>query len=617
LKPREAFKPPDVPEEYSAFTGRVVEVQADDDSAGAAYEELFSRARFEAAFPEAAARGLPRVVGLDLEWKPDRWRLRDTGRGPGNPVALMQLSCWDAVLLVRTVGCNTLPPWLSEFLEDSSIIKVSASFDLSDKEKLRHSFGWKFSDSVKDPSTFLDIADLAKERGIHPGMKRMAQELGVPMLKAKHTSMSNWATEGDLSGPQRQYAAEDAFFTLYLLGLIFDRKAPEGEGTNAVKAYEAVKATKLAMAGQLKQVDNRLYKKCFFELRDVVKDGVASLSNALGSDGATTITNLHKIKAVEKVHTSIKKKGCALTLSAGFLKSNEDLFVTFWDHAAGVLKVRPRKFDDEEDGYDDEAEEEMDFVGRLLDRLAAYEPPGEKRQSVLNRHVPEALKVPARAILSAKEQSRWKGCAERHKDLVETSHSDSDGMIFRLLRHPRAPDEAEYMKRCVDSLQAAAPDIGAATAEAKLREDEKFMLFWQTLRTTETGTPEEAAIDRSLRARVRILGDAHTISKRVSTTWEAAREGLEKVKWYRQLLGGSMMDASATGEQAEAAAKELAECIDRIVKVWPDVKSIAKPQKRQGEGGGEPAAKRQKGDGRDKNSGRGRGKGKGKGKGKC
>lgn len=45
--------PPEVPDEYMAFQGRVVEVHADDESAGAAYEEIFGRSRYDSAFPEA------------------------------------------------------------------------------------------------------------------------------------------------------------------------------------------------------------------------------------------------------------------------------------------------------------------------------------------------------------------------------------------------------------------------------------------------------------------------------------------------------------------------------------------------------------------------------------
>ena len=67
---RRGPRPPEIPEQYFSFSGRIVECHAEDDSAGAAYDEIFARARFDAAFPEAAA--LPMLIGLDLEWKPDR-----------------------------------------------------------------------------------------------------------------------------------------------------------------------------------------------------------------------------------------------------------------------------------------------------------------------------------------------------------------------------------------------------------------------------------------------------------------------------------------------------------------------------------------------------------------
>lgn len=42
-------------------------------------------------------------------------------------------------------------------------------------------------------------------------------------LRPQDVGRSNWATEDELSSRQKQYAAEDAFFTLHLLTLLFER----------------------------------------------------------------------------------------------------------------------------------------------------------------------------------------------------------------------------------------------------------------------------------------------------------------------------------------------------------------------------------------------------------
>merc|ERR1719282_79641 len=143
---------------------------------------------------------------------------------------------------------------------------------------------------------------------------------------------------------------------------------------------------------------------------------------------------------------------------------NEDLFVTTWDRGAATLKVRLRRQDDEEDEYDEDAEEEREFVARVVKALLAYEPPAEKKQSVMNRMIPEVVHVPARAILSKREQTRWQKGAESHKEWVSTTQSSSDGMLLKLVRHPHGADLDEHCKRCVARLQEA---LGLQEEEAE------------------------------------------------------------------------------------------------------------------------------------------------------
>jgi ribonuclease D len=217
---------------------------------------MFGRKRFDDAFPDAA--GMPMPIGLDLEWKPD------ANPSSNNPIALIQLACWDAVLLIRTVGCCQMPPWLTECLEDPSRVKITSSFDLSDRHKLRTTFGWDFSERVRVPSSFLDIADMAKLRRLPYGLRRMAAEFGLPMLKAKEVGCSNWSRE-KLTDAQRQYAADDAFFTLYLFGCLCEHTKPRDD-TSALSTFTAWRCCQSLMWNLLEHVDNSEYNRRFMEL---------------------------------------------------------------------------------------------------------------------------------------------------------------------------------------------------------------------------------------------------------------------------------------------------------------------------------------------------------------
>lgn len=96
-----------------------------------------------------------------------------------------------------------------------------------------------------------------------------------------------------------------------------ERTPPSGgEDTAAAKAFAALRLMHPSMVKMLAPVDNRTYKRCFFDLREVVKEAVASLSNALGSEGSTQLTNLFKIKAVEKAPLGAGRRGLACELGA-------------------------------------------------------------------------------------------------------------------------------------------------------------------------------------------------------------------------------------------------------------------------------------------------------------
>merc|ERR1711971_1192275 len=108
------------------------------------------------------------------------------------------------------------------------------------------------------------------------------------------------------------------------------------------------------------------------------------------------------------------------------------------------------------------------------------------------------------------------------------------------------------------------------------------MQYWGALRLLERGSAEEANVERTLNARIRILADSHRLVARLAVPvagWEAVREGLEKSKWYRQLLGASM------GSEGDGKQGSLETCLEEIIKAWPDTKSVKAPKDDSAESG--------------------------------
>jgi len=532
--------PPEIPLEYKSFFGRVIEAHADSTEAKEGFEKAFSRSRFESTFPDAA--GLPFLVGLDFEWKPDR------RPGDDHPIALIQLACWDTALLIRTTKSVELPEWLTNFLEDDSFMKVTASFDLSDKHKLKNSFGWDFDERTK-VSGYIDIAELAKQRNVPYGMFKMAKSFEVPMLKAKVVGASNWARDSKLSFEQRKYAADDAFFQLFLMGKLLEHTPPEPDREREAAALKSWQITRTEMENAIRSVDNKLYHRDFFAIREIVKDAVDTLCRALGSGGYTSINSVNNYKTVTKA-LAATSKSFPKTVNCHFLKQNEDLFFIKYESLESQVCVRLRvSTDDDADGeleaQDEETEEH--FLSRVLELLLAYKPPNGKRPTVMGRNIPEQFWVPARAILKKREIQRLESCMD-HEASIETKYSEDDGILLRLARHPRAADDMEHMERCVELLQENL-EIPAGEAKHRLSNDTKFMQFWAELRIIKAGSKEEASVGRTLRARVRILTDAQHVGEAVNATWEEAREALEKVKVYRRELGDSFETGSKRGER--------------------------------------------------------------------
>lgn len=535
--PRRTFGPPDVPDTFHRFSGKVVEVHAGQDSAGAAAAEMFARARMDSALPGAAGGCWPLILGIDFEWKPDTKRDAD----PGNPIALIQLACWDSVLLVRTTGCREMPCWLQEILEDGEILKVSASFDVSDKKKLKHSFGWDFDVRVGDPASFVDIAPLAQKRDLPPGMKKMAKELGVHMLKPKTIGRSNWATAGELSSLQKTYAAEDAFVTSLLLHRLWSKfpPSPSGAGSLADRALASSPVVMAAMEKHLPAVDNKVYKIHFGRLREAVRLAVESLSNAIGNGGSATVLSLYRVKTVQeclmRAESHLRPLGQSLTLSIFFLRTNEDIFRLFLTRGEWRLRIRHVE-EDVEDGYNAAAEEEWEFLLRVVDLLTNYAVPGQKKADTgAFGTVFKAVPVPARAILSQSEIQRWRDSADSFMDHVQTTQSEADGMVLELRKHPKCGDVEGLLERLAATMSSAL-EIPEAEAKDRLVSDAKFSSFYGTLPVLQKGSDEEQVSIRSTWARARILIDSQRVAARVGAPWEEVLEKMKKVKWHRQVL---------------------------------------------------------------------------------
>ncbi|CAK9027944.1 Werner syndrome ATP-dependent helicase-like, partial [Durusdinium trenchii] len=432
--------------EYVTFSGTLLEYDLASEKAQAAFEGAFSVLRFR---EQCDAVDLPLLVGLDFEWKPDK-------AGSDNPIALMQFACWDTVLLLRTVGAAELPGWLRAFLESGEeILKVVASFDLADKRKLKNSFGWDFEEQAVKAS-YWDIAELAGAQGLPQGMLKMAQYFELPLQKLKSVGTSNWSAE--LTLEQRRYAADDAFFQLYLLGRLLPSARSDSRSMQA--SWSAIREE---LERNIKKVDNSKYKANFMALRAVLLDAVHQLSRALGAGGCTDLNQLKQFQAIQVALA--QQTGPVVQLNAQFLRQNSDLVVCFYRD--GRLHVRVRSEGSDSEDQEEEVLETEELILKVQELLVAYKPPIGKKPSALR----EVLWVPARAILSKSQIASLESC---RSDCIETSYDSEDGLLLRLARHPRAPDDHKHLELSVHSLSELS-QIDPAEAKSRLTADEKFM----------------------------------------------------------------------------------------------------------------------------------------------
>lgn len=155
-----------------------------------------------AAVAELRASMADAILGIDLEWRPDRHP------GANNRVALVQIASGTTALLVRTCCMGySMPSEVRSLLSANDIVLVGFSWANSDELKLKHTFGFGRSAMA----CFFDLQDVAVALGyLRCGLAALTEHvLGTRLPKAKSISTGNWEAR-DLSRAQVRYAAMDA-----------------------------------------------------------------------------------------------------------------------------------------------------------------------------------------------------------------------------------------------------------------------------------------------------------------------------------------------------------------------------------------------------------------------
>lgn len=168
----------------------------------------------------------PRFIGIDCEWKPE------SSKSVESPLELIQLSSDKVCVLlyVRSLRLqHGVPDSLANLLTDPNILKITHSFNHSDRKKLSH--------LSLEVEPIADVAEIARSVGFkRTGLKHLAHFL-LGYKVNKRWAMSDWS-RFPLLNDQVRYAATDAFLhqRLYveLLDMIhkgltvdsFDTQAP-------------------------------------------------------------------------------------------------------------------------------------------------------------------------------------------------------------------------------------------------------------------------------------------------------------------------------------------------------------------------------------------------------
>ncbi|KAG2155447.1 ribonuclease H-like domain-containing protein [Suillus clintonianus] len=146
----------------------------------------------------------PGPLGFDLEWRPNYWK-----GASENPVALVQLSTHDTILLLHISAMSEFPSKLREMLWDPLRIKTGVSIQ-RDCQKLYRDYGVSTRNCV-ELALLARSVDNARWKGKYTnplGLSRLLETYeGFSLAKGK-VQRSNW--EHRLSSTQQDYAANDA-----------------------------------------------------------------------------------------------------------------------------------------------------------------------------------------------------------------------------------------------------------------------------------------------------------------------------------------------------------------------------------------------------------------------
>lgn len=163
-----------VPKHYVSFGGITIETTVTDKAAVASewVEQII-----------ALYGSNPTVVGLDIEWLPNRSRYTN------NKSATLQLCINNKCLILQLFYMDQIPDSIKRFLLNPNFTFVGVEVG-KDVMKLRNEYGLSCARTM-------DVRATAKERWpgrfSWPGLKDLAWEVcGLRMRKPKHVCMSNW-----------------------------------------------------------------------------------------------------------------------------------------------------------------------------------------------------------------------------------------------------------------------------------------------------------------------------------------------------------------------------------------------------------------------------------------
>jgi replication factor A1 len=155
------------------------------------------------------------LVGVDYEWK-----------GKDGPIALIGVVADGAsVLLVRVGEDKQLPDCLEKCFKSKDVTKAIGGFwgpGRNDPRKLEDTFGLKFEDLLG----FAGLSNMAEEKGIKKtSLPALAELFGWTMEKNWDIKAGDWEAD-ELTDAQKQYAADDVWFTLQVYLKLKDYVAP-------------------------------------------------------------------------------------------------------------------------------------------------------------------------------------------------------------------------------------------------------------------------------------------------------------------------------------------------------------------------------------------------------